>query len=86
MDDAPAVRSSDIEWVATGERLDSASFHAYREKGGPIIAHVIPKEEMESAIAPPSVMIASDGVPYVDGRAHPRGTGSFDPAGGPPLD
>ena len=68
---------SDIEWGATGERLDSASFHAYREEGGRIIAHIIPKEEMEYAIGHPSVIIASDGVPYVDGRGHPRGAGSF---------
>ncbi|HAC07260.1 MAG TPA: D-glutamate deacylase, partial [Gemmatimonadetes bacterium] len=68
---------SDIEWVATGERLDSASFHAYREEGGMIIAHIIPKDEMEYAIAHPEVMIASDGVGFVDGRAHPRGAGSF---------
>ena len=68
---------SDIEWVATGERLDSASFHAYREDGGMIIAHIIPKDEMEYAIAHPEVMIASDGVGFVDGRAHPRGAGSF---------
>jgi len=68
---------SDIEWVATGERLDSASFHAYREEGGMIIAHVIPEEEMMYAIGHPAVMIASDGVPFVDGRAHPRGAGSF---------
>ncbi len=41
---------SDIEWVATGERLDSASFMARREEGGPIIAHVIPETEMEYAV------------------------------------
>lgn len=68
---------SDIEWVATGERLDSASFHAYREEGGTIIAHIIPEEEMMYAIGHPAVMIASDGVPFVNGRAHPRGAGSF---------
>lgn len=68
---------SDIEWVATGERLDSASFQAYREEGGMIIAHIIPKDEMEYAIGHPAVMIASDGVGFVDGRAHPRGAGSF---------
>ena len=67
----------DIEWVATGERLDSASFMKYREEGGIIIAHIIPREEMEYAIGHPSVMIASDGVGFVDGRAHPRGAGSF---------
>ena len=67
----------DIEWVATGERLDSASFHSYREQGGTIIAHVIPEAEMEHAVGHPAVMIASDGVGFVDGRAHPRGAGTF---------
>ncbi|HSG09025.1 MAG TPA: amidohydrolase family protein [Longimicrobiales bacterium] len=67
----------DIEWVATGERLDSASFVKYREEGGMIIAHIIPEDGMEYAIAHPGVMIASDGVGFVDGRAHPRGAGSF---------
>ena len=68
---------ADIEWVATGERLDSVSFQAYRDQGGAIIAHIIPKDEMEYAIGHPAVMIASDGVPFVNGRAHPRGAGSF---------
>ena len=42
-----------------------------------VIAHVIPEKEMEYAIGHPAVMIASDGVGFVDGRAHPRGAGSF---------
>lgn len=67
----------DIEWVATGERLDSASFHEYRERGGMIIAHVIPEDAMQVALAHPEVLIASDGVGFVDGRAHPRGAGTF---------
>lgn len=67
----------DIEWIATGERLDSTSFAKYREEGGMIIAHIIPTEEMGYAVAHPSVMIASDGVGFIDGRAHPRGAGSF---------
>jgi dihydroorotase len=67
----------DIEWIATGERLDSAAFERRREEGGPIIAHVIPREEMEYALAHPLVLIASDGTPFVDGRAHPRGAGTF---------
>jgi len=68
---------SDIEWVATGERLDSASFQQRRTEGGMIIAHVIPEDAMEHALGHPVVMVASDGVGYVDGRAHPRGAGSF---------
>ena len=67
----------DIEWVATGERLDSASFDRYRKTGGIIIAHIIPESSVEAALANPIVMVASDGVPFVNGRAHPRGAGSF---------
>ena len=67
----------DIEWVATGERLDSARFEQYRKQGGIIIAHIIPESAVESALANPIVMVASDGVGFVNGRAHPRGAGSF---------
>lgn len=71
-----------IEWVATGERLDETGFHRRRNEtpqGEPatIIAHIIPEPELGDAIAHPDVMIASDGVGYVDGRAHPRGAGTF---------
>ncbi len=68
---------SDIEWVATGERLDEATFLQRREEGGIIIAHIIPREMVEIAVAHPIVMIASDGVPFMNGRAHPRGAGTF---------
>lgn len=68
---------SDIEWVATGERLDSVSFEQRRAEGGMIIGHVIPETAVEAALAHPIVMVASDGVPFVNGRAHPRGAGSF---------
>ncbi len=67
----------DIEWVATGERLDSLTFHQRREEGGTIIAHIIPREMVEIALAHPLVMVASDGVRFVNGRAHPRGAGTF---------
>lgn len=66
-----------IEWVATGERLNERTFHEYRQQGGMIIAHVIPEDAVEYAIAHPLVMIASDGVGFVNGRAHPRGAGTF---------
>ena len=67
----------DIEWVATGERLTAESFYRRRAQGGMVIAHVIPEDAMLEALAHPAVMVASDGVPFVDGRAHPRGAGSF---------
>jgi dihydroorotase len=67
----------DIEWVATGERLDSAGFYRRRAEGGPIIAHVIPETAVDYAVAHPLVAIASDGTPFVNGRAHPRGAGTY---------
>lgn len=67
----------DIEWVATGERLTESSFRSYRRQGGMIIAHIIPEESVRAALSHPDVIVASDGVPFVDGRAHPRGAGSF---------
>ena len=67
----------DLEWVATGERLTEESFNRCREQGGTIIAHIIPEETVETALAHPLVMVASDGVGFVNGRAHPRGAGSF---------
>jgi dihydroorotase len=68
---------SDIEWVETGERLDEESFSRYRETGGTVIAHVIPEDAVRTALAHPMVMVASDGTPFVNGRAHPRGAGTY---------
>lgn len=67
----------DIEWVATGERLTEQNWEAHRAKGGIIIAHIIPEAMVDLAVARPGVIIASDGVPFTDGRAHPRGAGTF---------
>ncbi len=67
----------DIEWVATGARLTEENFASYREQGGMIIIHMIPEEIVETALAHPLVMVASDGVTFLEGRAHPRGAGTF---------
>ena len=42
-----------------------------------IVIHIIPEEIVKTALAHPLVMIASDGNTFVDGRAHPRGAGTF---------
>jgi N-acyl-D-aspartate/D-glutamate deacylase len=68
---------NDIEWVATGERLTEQNWEERRKQGGIIIAHIIPEDVVELAVSRAGVMIASDGVPFVDGRAHPRGAGTF---------
>ena len=70
---------SDLEWVKTGERLTEESFKRYRQQGGMVIAHIIPRKMVELAVEHPAVMIASDGMSFrrEGGRAHPRGAGTF---------
>ena len=68
---------SDIAWPPTNERLTKASFERYRKQGGWVVIHMMKEENVALAVAHPGVMIASDGVPYVNGTGHPRGAGTF---------
>lgn len=67
----------DLGWAETGERLTKTSFDRYRKQGGWVIIYMMKDENVERAIAHPGVMIASDGVPFVNGKGHPRGAGTF---------
>lgn len=67
----------DLQWAATGERLTEETFKKYRAEGGWVIIHGMSEETVEFGIAHPMVMIASDGIPFEDGMAHPRGAGTF---------
>ncbi len=67
----------DLAWAATGERLTEESFERYRKQGGWVIIYMMKDANVERAIAHPGVMIASDGVPFIDGKGHPRGAGTF---------
>lgn len=71
------INYGDIMWTATGERLTQESFERYRKLGGWVIMYMMKDANVEKAIAHPGVMIASDGVPFVDGKGHPRGAGTF---------
>ncbi len=70
---------SDIEWPPTGERLTEESFNRYRAESPRtfVVFHNIPERTVDTAVAHPIVMIASDGIPFVDGAGHPRGAGTF---------
>jgi dihydroorotase len=69
----------DIELPSTGERLDQQSFESLRATAPQtiIVGHGMQETNVTAAIAHPGVMIASDGMFYQDGRAHPRGAGTF---------
>jgi dihydroorotase len=68
---------SDVVWTATGERLTPETFVKYRQQGGWVIMHMMKDVHVEQAISHPGIMIASDGVPFIDGKGHPRGAGTF---------
>ena len=67
----------DIEWSATGERLTRETFEKYRRQGGFVVMYMMKDANVERAIAHPDIMIESDGLPFVNGRAHPRGAATF---------
>lgn len=67
----------DLQWTATGERLTEETFKKYREEGGWVIIHSMDEDDVKFGLAHPMVMIASDGIPFEDGMAHPRGAGTF---------
>ena len=67
----------DIEFVSTGERLTAETFDARRAEGGWIILYMMQDEHIDRAVAGDGVIIASDGVPFVDGKGHPRGAGTY---------
>ena len=66
-----------LQWAATGERLDTAKFNQYRREGGWVIIHGRNEDTNEWIVAQPDVMVASDGIPFLHGPAHPRGAGTF---------
>jgi dihydroorotase len=69
----------DIELPQSGERLDQARFERLRAEAPQtiIVGHGMQEPNVTAAVAHPGVMIASDGMYYQDGRAHPRGAGTF---------
>jgi N-acyl-D-aspartate/D-glutamate deacylase len=75
--EALGIDYGNLEWPATGERLTAESFERYRSLGGWVVIHMMPEDAVTRAVSDPSVIIASDGVPFVDGKGHPRGAGTF---------
>jgi len=67
----------DLQWPATNERLTEETFSKYRKEGGWVILHMIPETTVDALIRHPGVMIASDGVPIIANRGHPRGVGTY---------
>lgn len=70
------ITYEDIQWEATGERLTAETFAKYRKQGGVVIIHMMKPEWIETGLASPVTMVASDGMPYAPG-AHPRTAGTF---------
>jgi dihydroorotase len=69
----------DIENPSNGERLNRERFEQLRREAPQtiIVGHGMKEENVTAAVAHPGVIIASDGMFYQEGRAHPRGAGTF---------
>ena len=65
------ISYGDLQWAATGERLTRESFERYRRTGGMVILHSNSEATIETALAHPLTMVASDGI-----RGHPRNAGT----------
>ena len=70
------ISYTDIQWVATGERLTEKTFIEKRKEGGTVIIHMMKPEWIHMGIAADNVIIASDGMFYAK-LAHPRTAGTF---------
>jgi hypothetical protein len=73
----PDADFATLLWVATGERLNRASFEKYRKQGGLVIVFGNTEERVRMAIVSPLTMIASDGFDVKPGEGHPRSSGTF---------
>jgi Amidohydrolase family len=75
--DRQGITFKDIQWTKTGERLTAESFEKYRKEGGTVVIFSIPEEAAHTAVADPTIMIASDGMPLTGTKIHPRGQATF---------
>ena len=66
----------DLQWVATGERLDAQSFARYRKRGGTVVIHGMQEDWVEEALRHPGVLVAADAMPLYEGGEHPRSVGT----------
>ena len=76
-EDRPDESYQTLQWVETGERLTRETFEQYRRQGGFVIMHGRSEATNEWVASQPDVIVASDGIPFSEGRAHPRGAGTF---------
>jgi N-acyl-D-aspartate/D-glutamate deacylase len=75
--EAQGITYKDLQWAKTGERLTEETFEKYRKQGGIVIIFSIPESAVREALADPTIIVASDGMPITGSRVHPRGQGTF---------
>jgi N-acyl-D-aspartate/D-glutamate deacylase len=75
-----AITYEDVEWAASGERFNEATWNEYRENypGGTVIHHYNKEEWTRIATEAPDVIVASDGTPILslEHKVGPWGIGT----------
>lgn len=75
--EAMGITYKDLQWAKTGERLTAETFEKYRKEGGVVVIFCIPESAVREALADPTIMVASDGMPITGPKVHPRGQATF---------
>ena len=57
--------------------MGGSSYTKYQAQGGWVIIHGRNETTNEWIVAQPDVIVASDGIPFLYGPAHPRGAGTY---------
>ena len=73
------ISYADLQWAPTGERLTKETFEKYRKekRNEWVVIHSMTEAMVDPAVRDPSVIIASDGIPFNTKGEHPRGAGTF---------
>lgn len=75
------ISYEDVEWAATGERFDKATWEDYQQRypDGMVIHHYVKEEWTKEVLADPQVIIVTDGTPVVSESigVPPQGIGSY---------
>jgi dihydroorotase len=66
----------DLQWPTTGERLTKDSFEHYRQKGGPVVIHIMSENLVQEVATSPLTMVSTDGL-LENGIGHPRTAGTY---------
>ena len=71
------ITYSDITMIQSGHTLTAETFDDARRQGGLVTVNSIPELAVEVAFRDTTIAVASDALPYNNGKGHPRAAGTY---------